>query len=223
MPGELSTILIRLEGVLLDAKSGRPRPGLRWFFTDLRKFRDIRVISEWPAERAERALHRLEDEGHIPRARRKRGALRLLVYAKHARPPMSAFGPPDRVVLIDSFPPRSDEDAPWTIRAPRIPTSLLSVLRELRWRAGVAAYDLMTSNMTYATTESATMIHRDPDILGGTPVFVGTRVPLQILIDHLVAGDSLDMFLEQFPSVTREQAVGAIRIAGEVLAAGARA
>lgn len=208
---------------MVDADDGRPRPGLRAFFKELRKFRDIRVISEWPAEQAERELRSLENEGHIPRARRKRGALQLLVYAENARPPVSAFGPPDRVVLIDAFPPRSDEDAQWTIRAPRIPASLVSVLGALRWRAGVASYDLMTSNMTYATTESATMIHRDPNILGGTPVFVGTRVPWQTLIDYLVAGDSLERFLEQFPSVTREQAVGALRIAGEVLAAGARA
>jgi hypothetical protein len=139
MPGELSTILIRLEGVMVDADDGRPRPGLRAFFKELRKFRDIRVISEWPAEQAERELRSLENEGHIPRARRKRGALQLLVYAENARPPVSAFGPPDRVVLIDAFPPRSDEDAQWTIRAPRIPASLVSVLGALRWRAGVAS------------------------------------------------------------------------------------
>lgn len=47
---------------------------------------------------------------------------------------------------------------------------------------------------------------RDPDILGGTPVFTGTRVPIQNLIDYLVAGDGLDEFLADFPTVRREQA-----------------
>jgi uncharacterized protein (DUF433 family) len=47
----------------------------------------------------------------------------------------------------------------------------------------------------------------DPEILGGTPVFVGTRVPVRILFEHLEAGDSLEVFLEDFPSVSRELAV----------------
>ena len=47
----------------------------------------------------------------------------------------------------------------------------------------------------------------DPDILGGTPVFVGTRVPIRILFEHLEAGDSLEVFLEDFPSVGRELAI----------------
>ena len=61
------------------------------------------------------------------------------------------------------------------------------------------------------------VIHSDPGILGGTPVFVGTRVPLQNLIDCLEAGDSLNDFLRSFPSVTREQAVAALELAREVL------
>jgi uncharacterized protein (DUF433 family) len=60
-----------------------------------------------------------------------------------------------------------------------------------------------------------TVVHSDPKILGGTPVFVGTRVPLQNLIDHLAAGDTLDEFLDQFPSVTREQALAALDLARE--------
>ena len=48
---------------------------------------------------------------------------------------------------------------------------------------------------------------RAPDILGGTPVFAGTRVPVRILLEHIEAGDSLDEFLENFPSVSREQAI----------------
>src|SRR6266480_2123697 len=61
------------------------------------------------------------------------------------------------------------------------------------------------------------IIHSDPDILGGIPVFVGTRVPVQNLIDCLEAGDSLDQFLDSFPSVTRGQAVAALEIAREAL------
>jgi len=49
--------------------------------------------------------------------------------------------------------------------------------------------------------------HSDPKILGGEPVFVGTRVPIQSLFDHLEAGESIDEFLEGFPSVKREQVV----------------
>jgi len=61
------------------------------------------------------------------------------------------------------------------------------------------------------------VIHSDPEILGGTPVFVGTRVPVQALLDHVEAGDSLDQFLDSFPTVTREQAVAALKEAGELL------
>lgn len=43
----------------------------------------------------------------------------------------------------------------------------------------------------------------DPDILGGTPVFIGSRVPVRIIFEHLEAGDSLEVFLEDFPSVSR--------------------
>lgn len=66
------------------------------------------------------------------------------------------------------------------------------------------------------------VVHSDPKILGGTPVFVGTRVPVQVLFDYLEAGDSLDRFLDQFPTVTREQAQSALELAREALMAGAR-
>lgn len=66
------------------------------------------------------------------------------------------------------------------------------------------------------------VIHSDPDILGGTPVFVGTRVPLRNLIDYLERGHSLDEFLDAFPSVSREQAVAALEAAHEVLSSHAR-
>jgi uncharacterized protein (DUF433 family) len=68
----------------------------------------------------------------------------------------------------------------------------------------------------------SSVVHSDPEILGGTPVFVGTRVPLQNLMDYLAAGDSLDEFLEQFPSVSREQAQAALELAREVLETSAR-
>ena len=61
------------------------------------------------------------------------------------------------------------------------------------------------------------VIHSNPDILGGTPVFVGTRVPVKTLLDYLEAGDRLDEFLDHFPSVSREQAVAALELAKEML------
>jgi uncharacterized protein (DUF433 family) len=57
------------------------------------------------------------------------------------------------------------------------------------------------------------VIHSDPEILSGTPVFVGTRVPVQSLFDYLEGGDTLDEFLRQFPSVRREQAIAALELA----------
>jgi len=67
------------------------------------------------------------------------------------------------------------------------------------------------------------VIHSDPEILGGTPVFIGIRVPAQALIDYLEAGHPLDEFLDDFPSVTREQAVGALEEAKQILVSSARA
>lgn len=66
------------------------------------------------------------------------------------------------------------------------------------------------------------IVHSDPDILGGTPVFVDTRVPIQSLFDYLEGGETLDEFLRQFPSVKREQAVAALELARTTLLAGAR-
>lgn len=62
---------------------------------------------------------------------------------------------------------------------------------------------------------SKTVIHRDRDIQGGVPIFAGTRVPLKNLFDCLEAGDSLDQFLADYPSVSREQAVVALELARE--------
>ena len=66
-------------------------------------------------------------------------------------------------------------------------------------------------------TTSATVIHQDPDILGGVPVFIGTRVPFRALIDYLRAGRPLSEFLEDFPSVSRTQAMEAIELAAQAL------
>jgi len=65
-------------------------------------------------------------------------------------------------------------------------------------------------------------VHSDPDILGGTPVFVGTRVPVRILFEHLAAGDSVDAFLDAFPSVRREQAVAVLELAEDLVTDRAR-
>ena len=54
-------------------------------------------------------------------------------------------------------------------------------------------------------------INVDPDLMSGVPVFAGSRVPVHILIDYLATGHSLDDFLEQFPTVTRERAIGALQ------------
>lgn len=66
------------------------------------------------------------------------------------------------------------------------------------------------------------VVHSDPKILGGTPVFVGTRVPVQVLFDCLEAGDSLDRFLEQYSTVSRDQALAALDLARDALLARAR-
>jgi uncharacterized protein (DUF433 family) len=62
---------------------------------------------------------------------------------------------------------------------------------------------------------SQVVIHRDPEIQGGVPVFVGARVPLKNLFDSLEAGDSLDQLLDDYPSVSREQALAALELARE--------
>ena len=71
--------------------------------------------------------------------------------------------------------------------------------------------------------EQEVVIHSDPNILGGTPVFVGTRVPVKTLLDYLEGGDSLDTFLDHFPTVRREQAVAVLELAKQMLIAHARA
>jgi len=65
------------------------------------------------------------------------------------------------------------------------------------------------------------LITIDPEIHSGTPVFTGTRVPVKTLFDHLEAGDSLEVFLDDFPSVSREQAVAVLEEARAALLADA--
>ncbi|MDE0149996.1 MAG: DUF433 domain-containing protein [Rhodospirillaceae bacterium] len=64
------------------------------------------------------------------------------------------------------------------------------------------------------------LIDRNPEILGGTPVFAGTRVPVRILMEHLEAGDRLDEFLEDYPSVSRRQAIAVLERATAMLMSG---
>jgi len=70
--------------------------------------------------------------------------------------------------------------------------------------------------------KSSSVVHSDPEVLSGLPVFVGTRVPFRALLDYLEAGHALAEFLDDFPTVTREQAVAALEEAGEAVLASAR-
>jgi uncharacterized protein (DUF433 family) len=65
--------------------------------------------------------------------------------------------------------------------------------------------------------KSAPMISASPEVMGGTPVFMGTRVPIQTLMDYLKAGESIDDFLEGFPTVTREQVIDLLEEASNQL------
>jgi len=66
--------------------------------------------------------------------------------------------------------------------------------------------------------DSQQVVHSDPEIMSGTPVFVGTRVPVYNLFDYLEAGDPLEKFLASFPSVSRDQAIAALELAKEAVA-----
>ena len=66
------------------------------------------------------------------------------------------------------------------------------------------------------------VVHIDPEIMGGTPVFMGTRVPVQSLFDYFEGGETLDEFLRQFPSVSREQAIAALEMARDSIVSSAR-
>jgi uncharacterized protein (DUF433 family) len=71
--------------------------------------------------------------------------------------------------------------------------------------------------------KQTSVVHSDPNILGGTPVFVGTRVPVQALIDYIEGGHSLNAFLDDFPTVTRDMAIAALEQAKALLIADASA
>ncbi len=91
----------------------------------------------------------------------------------------------------------------------------------------------MSTEQTEAQGEHATPVHADerqgsvivshPEIMSGTPVFAGTRVPLVALIDYLKAGDTLDEFLDQFPTVSRDRAIAALEQMGREAIETARA
>jgi uncharacterized protein (DUF433 family) len=76
--------------------------------------------------------------------------------------------------------------------------------------------------MHESTTTRASVIHVDPEIQSGTPVFVGTRVPAASLFDWLEGGSTLEEFLDNFPSVTRDQAIAALEEAKASVVGGAR-
>ena len=86
-------------------------------------------------------------------------------------------------------------------------------------RAFQASIMAMFSNGNQRMNQN--IVHSDPEILGGTSVFVGTRVPVKNLFDYLEGGYTLEQFLDQFPSVARNQAIAALELAREALAADA--
>jgi uncharacterized protein (DUF433 family) len=65
--------------------------------------------------------------------------------------------------------------------------------------------------------DNRSIISKNPEVLGGIPVFAGTRVPIETLFDHLESGVPLDEFLDDFPTVTKEQAVALLEIANKIL------
>jgi uncharacterized protein (DUF433 family) len=80
---------------------------------------------------------------------------------------------------------------------------------------GCPAYEVFFKMM-----DRAQIVHSDPEILGGEPVFVGTRVPVKTLLVYLEGGETLDEFLDNFPTVTREQAVAFLEESATTLLAG---
>lgn len=70
-------------------------------------------------------------------------------------------------------------------------------------------------------TMRASVLHQDPEMLGGTPVFAGTRVPVRALLDYLGGGGTISEFIDDFPSVSRAQVDGALELARQALTAGA--
>lgn len=102
------------------------------------------------------------------------------------------------------------------------PTEETLLLPRCSGRPGESALALVRGYTGWVMSRRSQVVHSDPEILGGTPVFVGTRVPVQSLFDYLEAGDTLDEFLRQFPSVRREQAIEVLEFARETLLTSAR-
>jgi uncharacterized protein (DUF433 family) len=71
--------------------------------------------------------------------------------------------------------------------------------------------------MATAPAVDQAFVHSDPETVGGTPIFVGTRVPVDALFDYLEGGYSLDQFLDDFPSVAPERAIAAIELARKAI------
>jgi uncharacterized protein (DUF433 family) len=80
----------------------------------------------------------------------------------------------------------------------------------------------MIYSLKITMERKANVIIRDPEILGGIPVFRGTRVPFKNLLDYLEGGHTVDEFLEEFPSVTRQAAIAALEHAKELVIAQTR-
>ena len=74
---------------------------------------------------------------------------------------------------------------------------------------------ILETTFSYHTSMKEQIITSSPDVMGGTPVFAGTRVPVQTLLDYLKAGESIDDFLEGFPTVTRKQVIAFLEEAEE--------
>jgi len=73
--------------------------------------------------------------------------------------------------------------------------------------------------MLESVMDAKKIVHSDPEVLGGMPVFVGTRVPVQALLDYLEGGDTIEEFLDNFPGVSREQAIAFLEEASRALLA----
>jgi uncharacterized protein (DUF433 family) len=93
------------------------------------------------------------------------------------------------------------------------PACRLTAVVKVNGRDAAAVYSEAKDS---AMSNKPAVVHIDPEILGGTPVFIGTRVLAKTLFDYLEAGDPLDDFLNDFPSVSREQAVAALELAREM-------
>jgi uncharacterized protein (DUF433 family) len=83
-------------------------------------------------------------------------------------------------------------------------------------RSGLTTVD---AGVSFSLMDRTHIVHSDPDILGGTPVFVGTRVPVQTLLVYIESGETIEEFLDNFPTVSKAQAVAFLEEAGRALLA----